>query len=93
MFANELCLQVLLDNNKFRKNIVFSNCRCLSRHIILYSIVLYFIWYYTLVIVSLLLTRVQRSPPFNAKLCKISGECGKFCKISGECRKITKIRL
>ena len=27
--------------------------------------------------------RVEMSPPFNAKLCKISGECGKFCKERG----------
>ena len=37
----------------------------------------------------LLETRVEVSPPFNAKLRKISGECGNFCKISGECGKIT----
>ena len=30
------------------------------------------------------ITRVEVSPPFNAKLCKISGECANFCKISGD---------
>ena len=34
-------------------------------------------------------TRVEVSPSFNAKLSKISGECGNFCKISGECGEIT----
>ena len=29
------------------------------------------------------------SPPINAKLCKMSGECGKFFKIGGECGEIT----
>ena len=34
-------------------------------------------------------TRVEVSPLINAKLCKISGECGQFSKISGEYDKIT----
>ena len=34
-------------------------------------------------------TRVEVSPPFNAKLCMMSGECENFCKISGECGEIT----
>ena len=34
-------------------------------------------------------TRVEVSPPFNAKLCKLSGECGNFCKINGESGEIT----
>ena len=39
--------------------------------------------------VSELFNRVEVSPPFNAKLCKISGEFGKLRKISGECGKNT----
>ena len=34
-------------------------------------------------------TRAEVSPPFNAKLCKISDECGQFCKIGGECGETT----
>ena len=34
-------------------------------------------------------TRVEVSPPVNAKLCSISDECGLFCKISGECGQVT----
>ena len=33
--------------------------------------------------------RVEVSPQFNARLYKISDECGKFLKISGECGKIS----
>ena len=35
-------------------------------------------------------TMVEVSPPFNAKLFKLSAECEKFCKISGECDEIYK---
>ena len=39
---------------------------------------------------SLKITRLEVSLLFNAKLCKISGECGKFCRQAVTAAKLHK---
>ena len=74
------------------KNFLFTNQLNLSKFqfwtqlLVLLFLSIYVYHYFVKVENS---TRVEVSLPFNAKLCKISGECGKFCKISGECGEIT----